>query len=453
MSAPGEAKTRGAVGSSPHRILIVGGGAGGLPLACALGDKFGRSATAEITLVDQFATHVWKPLLHEVAAGRMDVESHNVDYLTLAHWHRFRFKQGAVLGIDRARRKLELDAVKFDNGDEILPARSVPYDTLLFCVGSVSNDFGVPGVTEHAIALDTADDAERFHKLLLAVCVRADSRAASGGTPVVNIVIIGAGATGVELAAEIRQTTRAHAGYGLDHLDTGQDIRLTLLEASPRILPLLSEKVAEAVTDLLRTLRVDVRANERVSEVVHDGVRTAAGAFYSADLVVWAAGIQAPAWLDNLDGLEVNRNHQLVVRLTLQTTRDTDVLAFGDCAACPWPEAARAGTTIPPRAQAAHQQASLLVKSMLARVSGKPLPEFHFRDYGSLVSLGELSAVGSLMGRLIGRSMLVQGLIARWMYTSLYKLHQVAIYGYLRVAFDTVGRFLRRRLEPRVKLH
>ena len=437
----------------PHRLVIVGGGAGGLPLACRLGDKFRRSGAAEVTLVDQFATHVWKPLLHEVAAGRMDVESHNVDYLTLAHWHHFRFRQGAVLGLDRARRLLKLDAVKFDNGDEILPPRSVSYDTLIFCAGSVSNDFGVPGVAEHAISLDTADDAERFHRLLLAVCVRADSRAATGGTPVVNIVIIGAGATGVELAAEIRQTTRAHAGYGLDHLDTGQDIRLTLLEASPRILPLLTEKVAEAVTGLLGGLRVDVRTNERVSEVVRDGVRTAAGAFYPADLVVWAAGIQAPPWLDNLDGLEVGRNHQLVVHVTLQTTRDENVFAFGDCAACPWPEAGRAGAILPPRAQAAYQQATMLVKSMRARLAGAPLPEFHFRDYGSLVSLGELSAVGSLMGRLIGGSMLIQGLIARWMYTSLYKLHQVAIYGYLRVAFDTVGRFLRRRLEPRVKLH
>ena len=195
--------------NAPHRLVIVGGGAGGLPLACRLGDKFGRSGAAEITLVDQFATHVWKPLLHEVAAGRMDVESHNVDYLTLAHWHHFRFRQGAILGLDRARRLLKLDAVKFDNGDEILPPRSVPYDTLIFCVGSVSNDFGVPGVVEHAISLDTAGDAERFHRLLLAVCVRADSRAATGGTPVVNIVIIGAGATGVELAASARRSCDA----------------------------------------------------------------------------------------------------------------------------------------------------------------------------------------------------------------------------------------------------
>jgi len=437
-----------------HRIVIVGGGAGGLPLACALGDKLGGKRRAEITLVDHFETHVWKPLLHEVAAGRMDVDMHDIDYLTLAHWHRFRFRQGEVIGLDRRTRELRLSAVKFDNGDEILPPRTLTYDTLIFCVGSVSNDFGVPGVAEHAIALDTAVDAERFHRLLLAVCVRADSRASNGGSPIVDIVIIGAGATGVELAAEIRQTTRAHAGYGLDHLDTANDIRLTLLEAAPRILPQLSEKIAIAATELLERLRIDVRSGEPVAEVEPDGVRTGNDRFFKADLVVWAAGIKAPAWLKNLDELEVNRSNQLVVKPTLQTTRDPDVFALGDCAACPRIEPQHAGMLVPPRAQAAHQQATMLVKTMRARLEGKrDLPQFRFRDHGSLVSLGELSAVGNLMGRLIGGNMVIQGLIARVMYASLYKLHQISIYGYLRVALDTIGRFLRRRLEPRVKLH
>ena len=436
-----------------HRIVIVGGGAGGLPLACTLGDKLAREHSAEITLVDQFATHVWKPLLHEVAAGRMDVDMHDIDYLTLAHWHHFRFRQGAVAGLDRERRELKLGAVSFDNGEEILPARTLAYDTLLICVGSISNDFGVPGVARYAIALDTAVDAERFHRLLLAVCVRADARGGAGESASVDIVIIGAGATGVELAAEIRQTTRAHAGYGLDHLDTANDIRLTLLEAAPRILPQLSEKIADAATELLERLRIDVRAGEPVAEVVKEGVRTASGKFFPADLVVWAAGIKAPAWLADLDGLEVNRNNQLVVQPTLQTTRDPDVFAFGDCAACPRIEPGHEGLLVPPRAQAARQQATLLIKSMQARLAGRPLPRFHFHDYGSLVSLGELSAVGNLMGRLIGGSMLIQGIIARIMYASLYKLHQISIYGYARVALDTIGRFLRRRLEPRVKLH
>ena len=436
-----------------HRIVIVGGGAGGLPLAARLGDKLGRRGRAEITLVDRYATHLWKPLLHEVAAGRLDADVHGVDYLALAYWHHFRFRQGAVSGLDRARHELALDAVYDDDGALMLPRRTVRYDTLIFCVGSVSNDFNVPGIAEHAISLDALADAERFHRRLLAACVRADAEAAAGRPTGVNIVIIGAGATGVELAAEIRQTTGAHASYGLDYLDPEKDIRQTILEAAPRILPQLSEHVAEAATGLLKNLDIGVRTGERVTLVDENGVHTASGARYRADLVVWAAGIKAPDWLADLGGLETGRGNQLVVTTTLQTTRDADVFAFGDCAACPWPEAGREGALVPPRAQAARQQALLLVKSMQARLAGAPLPTFHFRDLGSLVSLGELSAVGNLMGRLIGGSLLIQGLIARWMYASLYKLHQAAILGYVGVVLDTIGRFLSRRTAPRVKLH
>jgi NADH dehydrogenase len=438
---------------SPHRIVIVGGGAGGLPLASRLGDKLGRRGRAEITLVDRNGTHLWKPLLHEVAAGRMDADVHGIDYLALAYWHRFRFRQGRVAGLDRTRHELTLDAVHDDDGVLVLPRRVLRYDTLIFCVGSVSNDFGVPGVEAHCIALETLEEAERFHRRLLAACVRADEAAGAGKPAGVNIVIIGAGATGVELAAEIRHTTDVHASYGLEHLDPAKDIRLTIVEAAPRILPVLPEHIAKAATGLLGDLDVEVRTAERVTEVDENGVHTASGTFYAADLVVWAAGIKAPEWLANLDGLETGRGNQLLVTATLQTTRDADVFAFGDCAACPWPESGRIGALVPPRAQAARQQAMLLVKSMRARLAGKPLPEFHFRDLGSLVSLGELSAVGTLMGRLVGGSLLIQGLIARWMYASLYKLHQVAILGYLGVALDTLGRFLRRHTAPRVKLH
>jgi NADH:ubiquinone reductase (H+-translocating) len=438
-----------------HRIVIVGGGAGGLPLATALGDRLGdkKEGRAEITLVDRFETHLWKPLLHEVAAGRMDADAHDIDYLALGYWHHFRFRQGAIVALDRSRRKLTLGAVDDDEGKLMLPERVLVYDTLILCIGSTTNDFGVAGVAANAISLDTAIDADRFHRRLLAACVRADDKAAHGKPGHVDIVIIGAGATGVELAAEIRQTTRAHVGYGLDKLDPEKDIHLTLLEAAPRILPQLGEKIARAATELLAGLDVSVRAEERVTAVDASGVHTANGGFLPADLVVWAAGIQAPAVLATLDGLEVNRLNQLVVTETLQTTRDPDIFAFGDCAACPWPGAPKEGRMVPPRAQAAHQQALLLRRSMLARLTGKTLPAYRYRDFGSLVSLGELTAVGNLMGRLIGGSMLIQGLIARWMYVSLYKMHQLSIHGYVRVAFDTIGRFLRRRMEPRVKLH
>jgi NADH dehydrogenase len=472
--------------STPHRIVIVGGGAGGLPLAAKLGNRYGRRQRVHVTLVDQFATHIWKPLLHEVAAGRMDADAHDLDYLAIAHWHHFRFMQGAVAGLERAKRELKLAAVLDDEGAPMLPERVIAYDTLIICVGSQSNDFGVPGVAKYAAVLDTLRDAERFHRRLLSVCVRADARGAVGESTAVPIVIIGAGATGVELAAEIRHTTLAHAAYGLPHLNPKSDIRITLVEAHTRILPPLSDHVANAATQLLADLDVEVRTGERVMEVSAEGVTAKAvdppanppgGAvaseaasvvadaaprnpitFFPADLVVWAAGIKAPAWLASLDGLEVNRANQLVVNATLATTRDPNIFALGDCAAAPWLGTGKntkdgKDLLVPPRAQVAHQQATLLLRSIKARLDGKPLPDFHFRDFGSLVSLGEISAVGNLMGRLIGGSILIEGLIARWMYASLYKMHQVSIHGYIAVALDTLGRLLRGRVEPRVKLH
>jgi NADH dehydrogenase len=438
-----------------QRVLVVGGGAGGLPLATSLGKRrrFRRRDSVDVTLVDELATHLWKPLLHEVAAGRMDAELHDVDYPALAYQRGFRFQQGRMSGLDRKRRVVRVDAVLDEDGAEVLPPRELGYDMLVIAVGSETNDFGIAGVHQYALSIDTPREAERFHRKLLAASVRADARRAAGAKAHVDIVIIGAGATGVELAAEIRHTTRAHATYGLEHLDPLNDVRLTILEAAPRILPPLSERVAAAATELLARLRVSVHVGKKVVSVDADGVRTGDGAFHPAHLVVWAAGIRAPAWLATLDGLEVNRANQLVVEPTLQTTRDADVFALGDCAACPRPESGREGAIVPPRAQAAHQQATHMLKVVRARLEGRPLPVFRFRDYGSLVSLGELSAVGTLMGRLIGGSLLVQGLIARAMYASLYKLHQRALHGTLTVVLDTIGRFMRGRVEPRVKLH
>jgi NADH dehydrogenase FAD-containing subunit len=252
-----------------------------------------------------------------------------------------------------------------------------------------------------------------------------------------RLLVVGGGYIGLEAAA----------------VAATKGLQVTLLEAAPRILPPLSDSLAAAATELLSRLDVDVRTSERVTQVAANAVHTADGKSFPADLVVWAAGIMAPEVLRHLDGLAVNRANQLIVLPTLQTTEDPDVFAFGDCAAAPWQGHGPPGTILPPRAQVAHQQASMLVKTIRARFEGRPLPGFRFRDFGSLVSLGELSAVGNLMGRLIGGSMLIQGMIARAMYASLYKMHQVSIHGYVRVGLDTVGRFLRNRLTPRIKLH
>jgi NADH dehydrogenase len=434
-----------------HQIVIVGGGAGGLELATKLGDRLGRRNQAAVELVDMARAHLWKPLLHEIAAGSMDLGVHELNYLAQSHWHHFRFRLGQMIGLDRSRREVRLAPVIDDEGVEITAERVVHYDTLVMAVGSLTNDFGTPGVKEFAIALETPALAARFHRRLIDAMMRAHSQNEPLRPGQLHVAIIGAGATGVELAAELHNTTRDLVSYGLDRIDPDQDIRLDLIEAADRILPALPERLSKAATELLtEKLGVNVRTASRVAQVLPDGVRLASGEIIPAELVVWAAGVKAPDFLRGLDGLETNRLNQLVVEQTLRTTRDENVFAIGDCAACPWPGH---GSDVPPRAQAAHQQASLMVKQMTRRLAGKALRPYYYRDFGSLVSLGEHSTVGNLMGKLVGGDLLIEGYVARLMYASLYKMHELALHGYAKVALDTVARLITRRTEPHVKLH
>jgi NADH:ubiquinone reductase (H+-translocating) len=434
-----------------HHVIIVGGGAGGLELATKLGDSLGKKKKARITLIDATRTHVWKPLLHEIAAGSMDPDRHELEYLAQAHWHHFKFRLGRMDGLNRATREVILAPVHDEDGNEIIARRSFTYDTLIIAVGSTTNDFGIKGAREFSIALDTQAQAQKFHRYLHNALLRAQTQPEPLKPGQLEVAIVGAGATGVELAAELHNTTRELAAYGLDKIDADRDVKISLIEASDRILPALPPKLSYAVDVELRKLRVNVFTGERVTEVSPKGITTHSGRTIPAELVVWAAGIKAPDFLKDIDGLETNRINQLVVNQNLQATRDANIFAFGDCAACPW---LGHDATVPPRAQAAHQQSSLLVKTVKARVAGKEsLPEFHYRDYGSLVNLGKYSTVGSLMGAVAGGSMYIQGLFARVMYRSLYKMHLMALHGVLAVIVHTIGRIISRRTEPHVKLH
>ena len=437
--------------SNLHRIVIVGGGAGGLELATRLGDRLGRRGRARVILVDCARTHLWKPLLHEVAAGSMDLYEHDLDYLAQARWHHFEFQLGRMDGLDRSRRVINIPPTHDEiSGEELIPRREIPYDTLVLAVGSTTNDFGTPGARQHAISLDTPEQAELFHRKLVNACIRANAQEEPLRPEQLNVAIIGGGATGVELAAELHKTTRELVAYGFEKIDPERDIKMTIIEAGPRILAALPERVSLAARDLLNSLGVEVLTDERVTQVRDDAVITASGRTIGVELAVWAAGIKAPDFLHELDGLETNRINQLLVHQTLQTTRDPAVFAIGDCACCPWPKHA---PCVPARAQAAHQQATHLVRNLKRRLRGRPLQPYVYRDFGSLVSLGEYSTVGSLMGKLVGGSMFVEGLFARIMYVSLYRMHLYALHGLAKVVFDVMGRLFTRRTEPRVKLH
>jgi len=444
--------------SKVHKVVIVGGGAGGLELATKLGNRYGNgksgSQKISITLVDKNRTHIWKPKLHEVAAGIMDLADQELDYIAQAHWHHFLFRIGELIDINREKKEIRISPFLDDSGEMVTPERLIPYDTLIIAIGSLTNDFGTPGVAKYAQRLESLADAKRFHLRMINACLRAQSQLAPLALNQLKVAIIGAGATGVELAAELHRTTRQVISYGMDRVDPDKDMKVILIEAAPRILPALPERVSAAAQTLLVDLGVEVITNAKVEEVFTDKLRLSDGVEIPAELIVWAAGVKAPDFLHEIGGLESNRANQLVVLPTLQTTRDPHIFAMGDCAACPWPEASNGkGGIVPPRAQAAHQQASHLYSQIENIVHGKSLKAYRYRDFGSLVSLGKFSSVGSMMGGLIGGSLMIDGFFAKIMYLSLYKLHQLALHGWIKVILDTISRLIHRRTDSIVKLH
>jgi NADH dehydrogenase len=433
------------------QIVVVGGGAAGLELVRRLGAKLGRDAY-DVILVERNRTHVWKPLLHEVAAGSLDANLDEIGYRSHGHRWGYRFFYGSLESVDRAARQLVIAPVlDEDDGTEIIARHQIRYDYLVLAVGAVSDDYGIPGVRKHCLFLEDRVQADRFRQKLLNQCLRV-SRVLTvdpGSDAHVNVSIVGGGATGVELAAELYNAAAALKHYGLEVFDESR-LKVTLIEAGPRILPALPEKLAEAAHEELEALGVRVLTGTAVVEATASAMVTKAGEAIPADLQVWAAGVRAPEILRDISGLEATRSNQLVVRPTLQTTRDDRIFAIGDCC---YYKPAEAERPVPPRAQAAHQMANTAYRNIRHLIAGETLEAFVYRDYGSLVSLSRFSTVGSLMGNLVGGRMAIEGRLARMVYLSLYRMHLIAIHGWLKgLALILVGH-VNQVVRPRLKLH
>ncbi|MDG3088411.1 NAD(P)/FAD-dependent oxidoreductase [Vibrio hannami] len=427
------------------RIIVVGGGAGGLELATKLGHKLGRKGKAEITLVDRKASHLWKPLLHEVATGSLDEGVDALSYRAHARNHGFKFRLGSLEDIDREGKHITLSAVYDDKGEQVMPTRQFPYDILVMAIGSTSNDFNTTGVRENCIFLDSPEQARRFREEMNNEFLKLHWKNYNG---TVDIAIVGAGATGVELSAELHNAIKELRNYGFDDLDSSK-LNVNLIEAGERILPALPPRISSSAHSELTKLGVNVRTATMVTKAEEDGLTTKDGEKIPAQIMVWAAGIKAPDFIKDIAGLETNRINQLVVKDTLQTTRDEDIFVIGDLAQCTQPD----GSFVPPRAQAAHQMADQAFSNIMAKLNSKPMKPYIYKDHGSLVSLSNFSTVGSLMGNLTKGSMMVEGRIARAVYISLYRMHQMALHGVFKTALMMLVGRINRVLRPNLKLH
>lgn len=429
-----------------QKIIVVGGGAGGLELVTKLSRTLGRRKQAEIVLVDRSRTHVWKPLLHEVAAGVIDKQSDGVEYAIHASKHGYQFQLGNVSGVDRQNKHIQLDPLVSDDGEEILPARTLAYDSLVLAVGSISNDFGTPGVKDHSYFLDSLAQAERFHKALLNQLLKINHQ--QDNSKKLNVAIVGGGATGTELAAQLHYIGDLAKTYGMPNISADR-LAITIIEAGPRILPALPERISYAARSALAKIDIQVKEETRVTQATSQGFVTADGTLIESDMQVWAAGVKAPAFLSNIADIEQNRIGQIIVTPELQAVNDEHIFVIGDCAGVQQPD----GSWVPPRAQSAHQMADTVATNLRLKMQAAAMKPFKYVDYGSLVHFSKYSTVGSLMGKLSNGNMFVEGRLARMVYMSLYTFHQLAVHGRFKGIFTLLSRKVGHLLGPKFKLH
>jgi NADH dehydrogenase len=434
-----------------RRIVVVGGGAGGLELVSKLARKYRRSKDVEVLLVDSAERHLWKPLLHEVATGIMDVAADALEYRAHALHTGYSYRYGELENVDRGERRIRLAPMLNSKGMEILPRRYLKYDYLVIAVGSLTNDFGTPGVAEHCFTLDRSGQAVLFHQELMEELLRF-----SGDSEVepVRVAIVGGGATGVELSAELHHVVEELQKYAPKHITEYADahadryFKVTLVEAGPRLLPPLPEETSSRAK---QALGVDVKVSTMITEVLSEGLRTKDGELIPACISVWAAGVKAPDFLGDIAGLETNRINQLVVGPSLQTSCDPRIFAIGDCASYEMSE----GIFVPPRAQSAHQMADRCYKNLLALVANEnaELKPFVYSDMGSLVNLAKYKTFGAMIAPLFGKDLMFEGAIARMFYLSLYRMHQSALHGHIRTVFFVMAGRVHRTVRRMIKLH
>ncbi|WP_369929661.1 NAD(P)/FAD-dependent oxidoreductase [Xanthomonas sp. NCPPB 2632] len=422
-----------------HRVVIVGGGAAGIELATRLG----RQRRFDVALVDRDASHFWKPRLHELAAGLLGDGEEAVPFLAHGQAHGYRFEPGALRGLDAARRTIDLDAVHLPNTDElILPPRSLGYDTLVLAFGSRVNDFGTPGVLDHCDMLDSPAQAIALRRKILALALR------SAGDPDkrIRVGIVGAGATGVELAAELHHAFNDMHRYG--GLDSASKLDVTLMDMADRVLPAVDPHTSASAQRVLEGMHVTLRLGVGVSAVEADGFHLSDGSVVPCDIRVWAAGVTGQDMVERLGHFELSRDKRIVVDERLAAKGIEGIYAMGDCAYATTTDQ----RSVPPTAQAAHQQANYLAKALATVARGGVPSPFAYHAKGTLVSLGVRQATGELPS---GRTSVIpmRGWLAKMAYVLLQQMHRATLHGWPRATALWLADWLRNTTLPPVKLH
>lgn len=361
------------------RLLIVGGGFAGLHLVRRL-ERLVRPGEIELTLLDRNNYHLFTPLLYQVATG--ELPPHAVAYplrLPIAH-ARQRFVQTEVEAVD-----LERQAVRTADGD-------FSYDHLVLVPGCVTNDFGIPGVAEHALSMKTLEDGLAVRKRILGAVERASRETdPARRAELLSFVIVGGGPVGVELASSLRDLVEDSLRRMYPELDLVRQVSITLIDAGARLLRAMDGRLTQIAAARLAQQRIHVVLETVVSDVGNGVVRTKSGAEFRGQTIVWAGGVRTHPLIADLNGVVLARDKRVIVDRTFRAGGRDDVLSFGDAA---WFE--HDGGPLPQLAQVAVLQAPGVARNLAHLVRGEALEPYVYHRKGDLVALGRTQAGAEL---------------------------------------------------------
>lgn len=360
----------------PH-VVIAGAGFGGLRAARAL-----ANAPVQITLIDRNNYHLFQPLLYQVATSALS--SDQIAYPVRAVFRRqsnLTFHMGSVTQIDLENRKLTNESGE------------LKYDYLVLALGGVNNFFGIESVTKHGLGLKDLNDATRIRNHLLSQFEQASKESdLERRRAMLTVVIVGGGPTGVECAGAISELIRMVLYKDYPTLDLN-DVRILLLEGADRLLLALPAELGKFTDQVLRRKHVEVQYKALVSGYDGQVVTLKDGSVIPSATLIWAAGVRASPLLDPL-GLPQDRLGRVEVNPCLQVPGHPEVFVIGDAASLNGED----GQPLPMVAQVAMQQGRLAGRNIHRLLKGEPLDSFHYKDLGTLATIGRNQAVARVAG-------------------------------------------------------
>jgi NADH dehydrogenase len=382
------------------RVLILGGGFGGLHAALQLEKTLARDPDIEVTLVNRVNFFLFTPLLHKVAVGDLDA-THIVNPIRKL-LRRVQFFCADVESIDLAARRV---VVSFGDDHH---RHELEYDHLVLAMGSVTNFYNVPGLQERALTMKSLGDAVYLRHRLIGHLEEADcERAVAGRERPLTVVVAGGGFAGVETMAAINDFLREALGY-YPHLGE-DDLRLVLVHSGAVILPELGEKLGAYAQQKLAERKVEIRTDTKVTGVTGSDVQLSDGTAIDTDLLLWTAGTSPHPLLASLP---CHRDRGRVgVNEYLEVPDWPGVWAVGDCALIP---DRRTGKPCPPTAQHAIREGKVVAQNITAAIQGRQKQPLDFSSLGQLAAIGRGTGVASIRG------MNFSGFAAWWLWRTVY---------------------------------